>query len=77
MVKASTPEAVEQCHELLRWIIPHLNRFPRQHRFTLGERIESGLLELLAGKRGRKKGTDLFIEQQRVEYKFLLVWSCG
>jgi hypothetical protein len=45
--QAPSPRSVEDCHELLRWIIPHLDRFPRLRRFTLGERIESGLLQVL------------------------------
>ncbi len=41
------PQAVQSCHELLLWLIPHLDKFPRVRRFTLGERIETGLLEVL------------------------------
>lgn len=41
------PKVVEDCHELLAWIIPKLDQFPRHRRFTLGERIESGLLTVL------------------------------
>ena len=44
---ATTPQVVESCHQLLLWIIPHLNKFPRNHRFTLGERLESALIEVL------------------------------
>lgn len=42
-----SPQAVVACHELLAWIIPQLDKFPRVRRYTLGERIESGLLEVL------------------------------
>ncbi len=45
--QANTPAAVELCHDILKWIIPQLNKFPRQQRFTLGERIEGGLLDVL------------------------------
>ena len=41
------PRAVQLCHELLLWTIPLLDKFPRNRRFTLGERIESGLLSVL------------------------------
>jgi len=41
------PLAVQRCHELLLWLIPLLDQFPRNRRFTLGERIESGLLDVL------------------------------
>jgi hypothetical protein len=42
-----TPHAVQSCHELLLWLLPLLDRLPRVRRFTLGERIESALLEML------------------------------
>jgi hypothetical protein len=44
----NTPRAVQLTHELLVWMIPQLDKFPRNRRFTLGERIESGLIEVLA-----------------------------
>lgn len=43
----SEPRAVQLCHELLVWTIPLLDKFPRNRRFTLGERIEGGLLSVL------------------------------
>ena len=43
----TTPRAVQACHELLAWLIPLLDHFPRARRFTLGERLESGLLAVL------------------------------
>ena len=42
-----TPEAVQACHELIGWMIPQVDKFPRLRRFTLGERLESALLEVL------------------------------
>ncbi len=44
---ANVPQAVQSCHEVLLWLIPQLDKFPRVRRFTLGERIEGGLLEVL------------------------------
>ena len=44
---ASVPQAVQSCHELLLWLIPQLDKLPRARRFTLGERIEAGLIEVL------------------------------
>ena len=34
-----TPQAVQACHELIGWMIPQLDKFPRLRRFTLGERL--------------------------------------
>jgi hypothetical protein len=47
MMTSSVPQAVQACHELLLWIIPQLDKFPRSRRFTLGERVEAGLLDVL------------------------------
>ncbi|RLJ16240.1 hypothetical protein DJ030_17290 [bacterium endosymbiont of Escarpia laminata] len=47
MARSALPKAVQDCHNLLVWLIPLLDSFPRNRRFTLGERIESGLLEIL------------------------------
>ena len=44
----TTPQAVQTCHELILWMIPQLNKFPRLQRFTRGERLESTLLLVLA-----------------------------
>lgn len=46
-MKDTTPQAVQACHELLLWLIPQLDKFPRVRRFTLGERLERTLLEVL------------------------------
>ena len=43
----NVPGAVQACHELLAWVSPLLDQFPRNRCFTLGERIETGLLEIL------------------------------
>lgn len=43
----TVPQAVQLCHELLLWLIPQLDKFPRSRRFTLGERLEDGVLEVL------------------------------
>ena len=35
--------------DLIRWFVPLLNRLPRDHRFGLGDRLVSGLYDLLEG----------------------------
>lgn len=47
MPESQVPKAVEACHQALLWLIPTLDKLPRSRRFTLGERIESALLEVL------------------------------
>jgi hypothetical protein len=46
-MKDTTPQAVQAAHELLLWLIPQIDKFPRLRRFTVGERLESALLEVL------------------------------
>ncbi|WP_089726775.1 diversity-generating retroelement protein Avd [Candidatus Thiosymbion oneisti] len=41
------PKVISDCHLLLEWLIPQLDKFPRLRRYTLGERIESGMLAVL------------------------------
>ncbi len=43
----NSPKAVEDCHQLILWMVPAIERLPRHRRFTVGERIESSLLEVL------------------------------
>jgi len=47
VIPSIVPQAVQACHELLLWVIPQLDKFPRSRRFTLGERVESGIIEVL------------------------------
>jgi len=44
MAQNTLPKVVQDCHVLLIWLIPLLDNFPRNRRFTLGERLESGML---------------------------------
>jgi hypothetical protein len=46
-VTDKTPQAVQACHELIGWLIPQLDKFPRLRRFTLGERLEQVMLDVL------------------------------
>ncbi|MGH8550888.1 MAG: hypothetical protein ACRERU_20265 [Methylococcales bacterium] len=43
MAGSSLPKVVQDCHNLLIWLIPLLDNFPRNRQFTLGERLESGI----------------------------------
>jgi len=38
---------VARVYDLTLWLLPHLAKFSRDHRFTLGDRIEVTALELL------------------------------
>jgi hypothetical protein len=40
---------IQKTYDLIKWYVPILNRLPRDHKFALGERITSGLYELLEG----------------------------
>jgi hypothetical protein len=47
VTRGTIPKAVQDCHNLLIWMIPLLDNFPRNRRFTLGDRLETGLIEIL------------------------------
>jgi hypothetical protein len=41
------PVAIQDCHQLLAWMLPQLDHFPRARRFTLGEKLELLLMDVL------------------------------
>jgi hypothetical protein len=43
----STGPALEKWYQFLRWLTPALEKFPRSHKFTLGDRIYHGALDVL------------------------------
>jgi hypothetical protein len=40
---------IQKTYDLIKWYVPILNRLPRDHKFTLGDRIITGLYDLLEG----------------------------
>lgn len=43
----SSPKALQDCHALILWTVPHIDQFPKLRRFSLGGRIEDGLIFVL------------------------------
>jgi len=55
--------ALTKTYDLIVWMIPTLEKFPKSQRFLLGDRIQSALLDILeflirtrAGCSGQMKG---------------------
>jgi len=40
---------IQKTFDLIKWYVPVLNNLPRDHKFLLGDRIISGLYDLLEG----------------------------
>lgn len=40
---------IQKTYNLIKWYVPILNRLPKDHRFTLGDRMINGLYDLLQG----------------------------
>jgi hypothetical protein len=40
---------IQKTYDLIKWYVPILNRLPRDHKFALGERMVTGLYDLLEG----------------------------
>ena len=43
---AESDNVLTKLHDLLLYLVPQLNRFPREQKFVLGDRIEVKLLEV-------------------------------
>ena len=42
-----TGPAVEAHYQFLTWLMPTVEKFPRSHKFTIGDRIEIAALDVL------------------------------
>jgi hypothetical protein len=42
-----TGAAIEAHYQFLIWLMPTVEKFPRSHKFTLGDRIENAALDVL------------------------------
>ncbi|QYX31559.1 diversity-generating retroelement protein Avd [Sphaerospermopsis torques-reginae] len=40
---------IQKTYDLIKWYVPILDRLPKKHKFGLGNRIVSGLYDLLEG----------------------------
>ena len=40
---------IQKTYDLIKWYVPILNRLPRDQKFLLGDRITTGLYDLLEG----------------------------
>ena len=45
--RTTLPGVVTKAYDLLLWLVNHVGKFPRSHRFVLGERIETAMLEVV------------------------------
>ncbi|MFC1571196.1 diversity-generating retroelement protein Avd [Candidatus Margulisiibacteriota bacterium] len=72
------PKVITSTYDFIKWAVPHIAKFPRNQRYTLGERIENklfSLLELLIeaqyskDKAGALKMANLEIEQMRYLFR--------
>lgn len=41
------PVAVTKAYDIVLWLVNHVGKFPRSHRFILGDRIETKMLTVL------------------------------
>lgn len=47
MMDEDAPQVIRDLYELMIWLIPLLDQFPRSKRFTIGDRLETQLLTIL------------------------------
>jgi|SRR3990167_8247847 len=76
------PKVITSTYDFIKWAIPHIAKFPRDQRYTLGERTENKLFRLLEflieaqyskDKADALKQANLEIEQMR--YLFRLAFD--
>ena len=47
MIKDTSLQAVESCHDLIKWMLPQIDRFPRVRRYSIGSHLEQCLIDSL------------------------------
>ncbi|MFN0120152.1 MAG: diversity-generating retroelement protein Avd [Blastocatellia bacterium] len=81
MEKQAELPVIQQTYDLILWYVPILNRLPRDHKFALGERMISGLYELLeqliharyeSNKLPRLKSLNIRLELLRYQTRLLM-----
>ncbi|MBI2930135.1 MAG: diversity-generating retroelement protein Avd [Planctomycetes bacterium] len=75
--KLTEPAVFQQAYDLTQWYAHHTGSFPQTHRFTLGDRIENGLMDLLGSLQdavyGRRRPESLAHAQHGVDR--LRLWN--
>jgi hypothetical protein len=73
-----TGPALEQTYRFLLWLIPTVDKFPRKHKFLLGDRIQATAFEVLEGlveaTCTRKRGRAAFSRQPKIGEITAIVW---
>ena len=65
--------AITKAYDLVQWYVPIIGRFPRSHRFVLGERMETtlyGILEMLVRAKYRREKSAL-LEEANLQLEIL------
>jgi len=82
-------DVLTRFYDFILWMIPEIGRIPRNFRFTLGERMETKLYEILDGlieakytkrKAGILQKINLSLEQMRFQMRLcmdLKIWTMG
>ena len=65
-------------HDLILWMIPHAQKFPRAHRFGLGERVQRVLLDfqdsLVAAGKSKAETRREFLGTADIQLEQLRGW---
>ncbi|MDX2041923.1 MAG: diversity-generating retroelement protein Avd [Acidobacteriota bacterium] len=81
MAKQEELSVIQKSYDLILWYVPVVNRLPRDFKFTLGERIVTGLYEmqeqLIVARYAKKKltlleGINTKLDQIRFQTRLLL-----
>ena len=68
---------IQKTYDLIKWLIPKLEKLPRTQKFVLGDRIETALLDFLqlitiASKTKDKKKSLELADAKLVEIRYLI-----
>lgn len=79
--KLAPVSAVQKVYDFMVWMFPHLSKYPKEHKFTLGESIKERTLNVLElvidAQYASEKAETLTKANRRIEVlRYLLRASC-
>ena len=60
-------QAVTKIYDVIKWLIPQVMKFPRSHKFTLGDRITNLVFDIL----------ELLLDATYTKSKLNLLWQAN
>ena len=60
---------IQKTYDLIKWYVPIINRLPKNHKFLLGDRITTGLYDILDGLLTARYSSEKLLQLESLNIK--------